>query len=40
MNKIYSLLGIGLLGAATLSSCKEDIFTEEQGRAQQGKLQT
>ncbi len=40
MNKIYSLLGIGLLGAATLSSCKEDIFTEEQGRTQQGKLQT
>ena len=28
MNKLYSLLGIGLLSAATLSSCKEDAFID------------
>lgn len=40
MNKIYSLLGIGLLSAATLSSCKEDIFIEQEESGQQGQLQT
>lgn len=40
MNKIYSLLGIGLLSAATLSSCKEDIFIEHEESGQQGQLQT
>lgn len=40
MNKIYSLLGIGLLSAATLNSCKEDVFIDEGEKVQQGKLQT
>lgn len=40
MNKLYSLLGIGLLSAATLNSCKEDAFLEGDNREQQGELQT
>lgn len=40
MNKIYSLLGIGLLSAATLSSCGEDVVVEETNQVlQQGKEQ-
>lgn len=40
MNKIYSLLGIGLLSAATLSSCGEDAVVEETNQVlQQGKEQ-
>ncbi|WP_417009821.1 hypothetical protein [Bacteroides congonensis] len=40
MNKIYSLLGIGLLSAATLSSCGEDAVIEETNQVlQQGKEQ-
>lgn len=40
MNKIYSLLGIGLLSAATLSSCKEDVFIEGGDELQRGESQT
>ena len=39
MNKIYSLLGIGLLSAATLSSCKE-VFIEGGDELQRGESQT
>ena len=38
MNKIYSLLGIGLLSAATLSSCKEDVFIEGGDELQRGRI--
>lgn len=41
MNKIYYLLGIGLLSAATLSSCGEEAILEETNKVvQQGKGQT
>lgn len=39
MNKIYSLLGSGRY-AATLSSCKEDVFIEGGDELQRGESQT
>lgn len=38
MNKIYSLLGIGLLTAAALSSCSEDVIMDEGRQVPQGEL--
>lgn len=40
MNKYYSLIGIGLLSAATLTSCQEDVILEEANNNLRKELRT